>query len=92
MKFEKLEDKLCKIFHIDRSTNRIMVTYRYPTIVQSTILNYESVPIADDEDMEIIFSTVSSHFCLSSAEFYIDVQPIEDTITIPDLEYDEVVD
>ena len=92
MKFEKLEDKLYKIFYINRSANRIMITYRYPTIMQSTILKYELVPITDDEDIEIIFSIVSSHFCLSSAELYIDIQPVEDIETILDLEYNDVAD
>ncbi|XP_073099106.1 uncharacterized protein [Elaeis guineensis] len=55
-------------------------------------MKYEPIPITDDEDIEIIFVTVSLHPCLSSVELYIDVQPIEDTRPILDLNDYEVAD
>ena len=92
MKFEELKDKLCKVFHVDVSKNKLLIIYRYPTVVQPTIMKYELVPITDDEDMKIIFATVSSHLYISGAELYIDVQPIEDTRPISNLNDYEVAD
>ena len=45
--------------------------------MQPILLKYESVSINENEDIEIIISTVSSHLCLSDAELYLEVQPIE---------------
>lgn len=42
-------------------------------------MKYEHVPVIVDEDIEIIFSIVRSHSCLSGAELHINIQPIEDT-------------
>ena len=92
MKFEELEDKLCKVFHVDKIKNKIMITYRYPTVVQPTVLQYEPIPVSDDENMEIIFATINSHPCLSGVELYIDVPLIGDITSTPDLEDYEVAD
>lgn len=77
MTYEELENKLYRVFHINRTRNKILVIYRYPQVMQPTPVKYEPVPISDDEDMEIIFSTISAYSCLSSAELYINVQPID---------------
>ena len=61
-----------------------MIIYKYLTIVQPIVLKYELVLIIEDEDVKIIFSTVSSHHCLSDVELYLDVQLIENTKLIPD--------
>ena len=77
IKFEELENKLCRLFRIDKSKNRLTIIYRYPRVVQPTLLKYEHVPITEDEDIEVIFSTISSHPCLSGAELYLEVQLIK---------------
>ena len=77
IRFEKLENKLCRLFRIDKSKNRLTIIYRYPQIVQLTLLKYEPVPITEDEDIKVIFSTVSSHPSLLGVELYLEMQPIE---------------
>ena len=54
-----------------------MIIYRYPQIVQPTILKYEPIPITDDEVIEKIYSTISSHQCLSSAKLYLNGNPLK---------------
>ena len=73
IKFEELENKLCRVFPVDRSKNRLTIIYRYPQIVQLTLLKYEPISISEDKDMKIIFSMVSSHPCLSDAKLYLEV-------------------
>ena len=45
--------------------------------MQSILLKYESILISEDEDTEIIFSTVSLHLYLSGTELYLKVLPIK---------------
>ena len=52
--------------------------------MQLSVIKYEAIPITDDDDMEIIFSTISFHPCLSSAEFYLNMQSLEDVGDIHD--------
>ena len=46
--------------------------------MQPSLIKYEAVLITDNDDLEIIFSTVSFHLYLSGAELYINMQLIED--------------
>ena len=57
-RFEESENKLYKLFRIDKSKNRLMVIYRYPQVVQPILLKYEPVSITEDEDIEVIFSMI----------------------------------
>lgn len=79
MKSKKLEDKLYKIFCANKRMNKIIIVYKYPQVIQLKILKYEPVPIINDENIEITFSTVSSHLCLPGAQLYKNIQFIEDT-------------
>ena len=47
--------------------------------MQLIVLKYMPILITDDEDIEIIFLTISSHQCLFGTELYLDMQSIEDT-------------
>ena len=29
-RFKELENKLCRVFHVDKSKNRLMIIYKYP--------------------------------------------------------------
>ena len=77
MKLEELENKICRVFHIDRTIEKILIIYRYPQVILPAFVKCEPVPLTDDEDMEIMFSTISSHSCISGVELYIDIQTIE---------------
>ena len=52
--------------------------------MQLSVIKYEAISITNDDDMKIIFSTISFHPCLSSAELYLNVQSLEDAGDIRD--------
>ena len=87
MTFQELENKICRVLRIDKTRKKFLIIYRYPQVVQPTFVKYEPVPLTDDEDMEIMFSTIGSHPCISGAELYIDIQTIE--APEPDCEQDD---
>ena len=77
MTYEALMYKLHRIFHIDSSRNKLIITYRYPQVLDPTVVTYVPIPITDDEDMEMLLSTINSHPYRLAAELFIDVQPLE---------------
>lgn len=92
MKFGEMKDKSYKVFHVNRRMNKILVVYKSSQVVQPILLKFKHISIIDNKDIKIIFSIVSSHPCLSDAELYINMQPIENTKLISDRDDNEVFD
>ena len=80
--YEELKNKLYRVLHIDRESNKMIITYRYPQVVMPELVKYAHVPITDDEDMEIIFCTIHIYPCLAGVDLFIDVQPLEGSQSI----------
>ena len=75
--YEELKNKLYRILHIDRESNKKIVTYRYPQFMMPDLVKCAYVPITDDKDMEIMFYTMCTYRCLVGADLFIVVQPLE---------------
>ncbi|XVE49864.1 hypothetical protein DITRI_Ditri01bG0116600 [Diplodiscus trichospermus] len=75
-KFNKLLDELYCITGFNRERTRLNLVCRYPTIVQSPMIKYIRLPIADDRSVEIMLEIPSIHPSISNVELYLDVESI----------------
>lgn len=77
IQFVDLQNKLCQALKIAKEQNMVKIIYRYPQVVQPTLIQYVPIPIEDDDDVEILFDTLLSHSGLSGVELYLEVEGIE---------------
>ena len=60
MSFAELEDGLCQ--YIDAGTPKIMekIRYRFPISIFGRFIQYQAIPISDDNSMQQMFRNISS--------------------------------
>ncbi|PWA46395.1 MuDR family transposase [Artemisia annua] len=73
VKYNEFIDQVQIATSIDKLRSRINVICRYPTVV-GKVMRYVPLPIADDNDVEIMFDVFSLHQELSSIDVYLEVQ------------------
>ncbi|XP_020874286.1 uncharacterized protein LOC110226602 isoform X2 [Arabidopsis lyrata subsp. lyrata] len=83
IELSRLLDDLHLLTGFEKGKFQIDLIGRYPSIVQQQMVKYVRLPIVDDCSLEMMLEVPSYHPSISNLEFYLEIKPFSDEVTVP---------